>query len=130
MPRGRKPGTPKTGGKVKGSRHKVSIGRAHREVEQANPDLDPFERQRFIARFFEGQAAVEQDKSKNGEKFDRKLMNDCLDRAARIWRSLGEYERPRLASIKVDGTMKHDLTRLSDAELLALRRIVGKTAVE
>ena len=61
---------------------------------------------------------------------DASVMKECEEQARLVLRDLAPYKHPRLASLKVDGVMRHDLTQLSEAELLALRRIVGKTAIE
>ena len=57
------------------------------------------------------------------------LVDDLLDKAARVLRDMVPYKRPRLAAMKVPGDKDaplFDLSTLTDAELAFLRRTVLK----
>jgi hypothetical protein len=123
MPRGgSKPGE-RRGGRQKGSLNKLSIGRM--KAQLAAPDFDPYDQLEIIAKTFLERARAEQVR----EKPNVRVIDDLLDKAARVLRDMLPYKRARLSAMKVSGDRDaplFDLTTLSDKELAFLRRTVLK----
>jgi hypothetical protein len=125
MPRGgSKPGE-RRGGRQKGSLNKLSIGRTKAHLAASAPDFDPYDQLEIIAKTFLERARTEQHR----DKPNMRLVDDLLDKAARVLRDMVPYKRPRLSTTKVQGDKDaplFDLTTLSDKELAFLRRTVLK----
>jgi hypothetical protein len=96
MPRGSKPGE-RRGGRQKGSLNKRSIGRM--KAQLAPSDFDPYDQLEIIAKTFLERARTEQHR----DKPDMRLVDDLLDKGARVLRDMVPYKRPRLAAMKVQG---------------------------
>jgi hypothetical protein len=134
MPRGgAKPGE-RRGGKQKVTKNKRTVADdrflmrgGFANAANAQNDFSVIDQMETICKLYLGRAAAEQ---KKGDRADQKVMEGYLNKAQQALNQLAPYKHPRLASLKVDGVMRHDLTQLSEAELLTLRRIVGKTAIE
>jgi hypothetical protein len=125
MPRGGSNPGERRGGRQKGSLNKLSIGRVKATIATTTPECDSLAQLRLIARHFLDQATAEGKK----EKANVRLVNDCLDRAARVLRDIVPYEHPKLSAVKVGGDSENplfDLSGLSDQELAFLRRTVLK----
>jgi hypothetical protein len=124
MPRGSKPGE-RRGGRQKGSLNKLSIGRMKARLATSAPDFDPYDQLEIIAKTFLERAHAEQHR----DKPNTRLVDDLLDKAARVLRDMVPYKRPRLATMKVQGDPNaplFDLTGLTDSELAFLRRTILK----
>jgi hypothetical protein len=125
MPRGgSKPGE-RRGGRQKGSLNKLSIGRMKAQVAVSVPEFDPYGQLEIIAKSFLERAHAEQHR----DKPNIRLVDDLLDKAARVLRDMVPYKRPRLAAVKVQGDPNaplFDLSGLTDSELAFLRRTVLK----
>src|SRR5215831_3734455 len=103
MPRGgSKPGE-RRGGREKGTPNKLSIGRVKAAVATATPEFDSLDQLRLIAKHFLDQASAEGKK----EKANVRLVNDCLDRAARVLRDIAPYEHPKLCLVNVAGASEN-----------------------
>jgi hypothetical protein len=79
----------------------------------------------IIAKTFLERARAEQHR----DKPNARLVDDLLDRAARVLRNMLPYKRARLTATKLSGDRDaplFDLSGLSDQELLFLRRTVLK----
>ncbi len=121
---GSKPGE-RRGGRQKGSLNKLSIGRMKAQVATRAPEFDPYDQLEIIAKTFLERARTEQSR----DKPNMSLVDDLLDKAARVIRDMMPYKRPRLAAVKVSGDKDaplFDLTQLTDSELAFLRRTVLK----
>src|SRR5260370_31605617 len=123
MPRGgSKPGE-RRGGRQKGSMNKLSIGRMKAQLTKSTPEFDPYDQLEVIAKTFLEQAHAEQRR----DRPNIRLVNDLLDKAARVLRDMLPYKRARLTAMKVSGDKDaplFDLSALSDQELLFLRRTI------
>jgi len=89
------------------------------------PEFDPYDQLEIIAKTFLEQAEAE----KQRDRPNMRLVDDLLDKAARVLRDMVPYTRPRLAAMKVSGDEDaplFDLSALSDSELAFLRRTVLK----
>jgi hypothetical protein len=125
MPRGGSNPGERQGGRQKGAPNKLSIGRMKAAVATATPEFDSLDQLRLIAKHFLDQATTEGKK----EEANVRLVNDCLDRAARVLRDIAPYEHPKLSAVKVGGDSENplfDLSGLSDHELAFLRRAILK----
>ena len=115
MPRGgSKPGE-RRGGCQKGRLNKLSIG----------PEFDPYDQLEIIAKTFLERARAEQHR----DKPNMRLVDELLDKAARVLRDMVPYTRPRLTATKVSGDRDaplFDLSALSNSELTFLRRTILK----
>jgi hypothetical protein len=129
MPRGSNPGE-RRGGRLKGTPNKLSIGRMKAQFAVSAPEFDPYDQLEIIARSFLERAQAEQHR----DKPNMRLVDDLLDKAARVLRDMVPYKRPRLSTTKVQGDRDaplFNLSALSDSELKFLRRTVLKaTQVE
>ena len=130
MPRGgSKPGE-RRGGRQKGTPNKLSIGRMKAQLAVSAPEFDPYDQLEIIAKTFLERARAERRR----DKPNMRLVDDLLDRAARVLRYMVPYTRPRLTAMKVSGDQDaplFDLSTLTDSELAFLRRTVLKaTAVD
>jgi hypothetical protein len=125
MPRGgSKPGE-RRGGRQKGSLNKLSIGRIKAQLAVSAPEFDPYDQLEIIAKSFLERARAEQHR----DKPNMRLVDDLLDKAARVLRDILPYKRPRLSTTKLQGDKDYplfDLSALSEPELLSLRRIILK----
>jgi hypothetical protein len=125
MPRGgSKPGE-RRGGRQKGTPNKLSIGRMKAQLAVSAPDFDPYDQLEIIAKTFVERARAEQHR----DKPNMRLIDDLLDKAARVLRDMVPYKRPRLTAMKVSGDRDaplFDLSALSDSELAFLRRTILK----
>jgi hypothetical protein len=123
MPRGRKPGTPKTGGRTRGTpnrRMKVTA-----LLTEAQKSFDPYGELEKIAKDFLAQVAEEKQRPNP----DTEHVNELLEMAARVLKDMVPYRLPRLTATKVSGDKDaplFDLSALSDSELVFLRRTVLK----
>ncbi|HMA74721.1 MAG TPA: hypothetical protein VKP67_25005 [Xanthobacteraceae bacterium] len=89
------------------------------------PEFDPYDQLEIIAKAFLERARAEQYR----DKPNMRLIDDLLDRAARVLRDMVPYKRPRLSTTKVQGDKDYplfDLSALSDSELAFARRTVLK----
>ena len=89
------------------------------------PDFDPYDQLEIIAKTFLDRAHAERHR----DKPNMRLVDDLLDKAARVLRDMVPYKRARLTATKVSGDQDaplFDLTALSDSELTFLRRTVLK----
>jgi hypothetical protein len=88
-------------------------------------DFDLYDQLEIIAKTFLERARAEQVR----EKPNVRVIDDLLDKAARVLRDMLPYKRARLSAMKVSGDRDaplFDLTTLSDRELAFLRRTVLK----
>jgi hypothetical protein len=121
---GSKPGE-RRGGRQKGSQNKLSIGRMKAQLAVSPSVFDPYDQLEIIAKTFLERARAEQHR----DKPNMGLVDDLLDKAARVLRDMVPYRHPRLSTTKVQGDKDYplfDLSALSDSELASLRRIVLK----
>src|SRR5258708_39863359 len=125
MPRGgSKPGE-RRGGRQTGSLNKLSIGRMKAQLAVSAREFDPYDQLEIIAKTFLERARAERHR----DKPNMKLVDDLLDKAARVLRDMVPYKRPRLTATKVSGDKDaplFDLSTLTDSELAFLRRTVLK----
>src|SRR5258707_13242254 len=125
MPRGgSKPGE-RRGGRQKGSLNNLSIGRMKAQLAVSAPEFDPYDQLEIIAKTFLEQAHAEQQR----DRPNMRLVDDLLDKAARVLRDMVPYKRPRLTATKVSGDTDaplFNLSALSDSELAFLRRTILK----
>jgi hypothetical protein len=125
MPRGgSKPGE-RRGGRQKGSLNKLSIGRMKAQLRVSAPEFDPYDQLEIIGKTFLDRAGAEQQR----DKPNMRLIDDLLDKAARVLRDMLPYKRARLTAMKVSGDEDaplFDLSTLTDSELAFLRRTVLK----
>jgi hypothetical protein len=125
MPRrGSKPGE-RRGGRQKGTPNKLLIGRMRAQLAVSVPEFDPYDQLEIIAKTFLERAHAEQHR----DKPNMRLVDDLLDKAARVLRDMVPYKRPRLAAMKVSGDKDaplFDLSTLTDNELAFLRRTILK----
>jgi hypothetical protein len=92
------------------------------------PEFDPYDQLEIIAKTFLEQA----DAEKRRDKPNMRLIDDLLDKAARVLRDMVPYTRPRLTATKVSGDEDaplFDLSTLTDSELAFLRRTVLKATM-
>ena len=128
MPRGgSKPGE-RRGGRQKGTPNKPSIGRMKAQLAVSAPEFDSYDQLEIIAKTFLERARAERHR----DKPNRRLVDDLLDKAARVLRDMVPYKRARLSAMKVSGDQDaplFNLSALSDSELAFLRRTVLKATV-
>jgi hypothetical protein len=128
MPRGgSKPGE-RRGGRQKGTPNKLSIGRMKAQLAVSAPEFDSYDQLEIIAKTFLERARAERHR----DKPNRRLVDDLLDKAARVLRDMVPYKRARLSAMKVSGDQDaplFNLSALSDSELAFLRRTVLKATV-
>jgi hypothetical protein len=114
----------KTGGRTRGTPNRRTIGlRLARQALAAGGSAAPFDalaQLRAIAQYFLDQADAERRKAKPCAR----TINDSYEQAARVLREITPYERPRLTSMKVGGSL--NLAELTDSELASLRRLLLK----
>jgi hypothetical protein len=123
MPRGSKPGE-RRGGRQKGSLNKLSIGRMKAQLAVSAPEFDPYDHGNHRQDLLERARA-----ERRRDKPNMRLVDDLLDKAARVLRDMLPYKRARLTAMKVSGDRDaplFDLSALSDQELLFLRRTILK----
>jgi hypothetical protein len=125
---GAKPGHEKRGGRAKGTKNKLTIGRAKEEFDKKHgkEKFDPYDKLEIIAKQFLAAAANEYERK---PKPNIKRGDEYLDRAARILRDMVPYKKPKLVAAKLSGDKKaplFDLSGLSDNELAFLRKTVLK----
>jgi len=128
MPRGgSKPGE-RRGGRQKGTPNKLSIGRMKAQLAVSAPEFVTYDQLEIIAKTFLERARAERHR----DKPNRRLVDDLLDKAARVLRDMVPYKRARLSAMKVSGDQDaplFNLSALSDSELAFLRRTVLKATV-
>jgi len=128
MPRGgSKPGE-RRGGRQKGTPNKLSIGRMKAQLAVSAREFDSYDQLEIIAKTFLERARAERHR----DKPNRRLVDDLLDKAARVLRDMVPYKRARLSAMKVSGDQDaplFNLSALSDSELAFLRRTVLKATV-
>src|SRR5215468_10690643 len=109
MPRGgSKPGE-RRGGRQKGTPNKLSIGRLKAQLAVSAPEFDPYDQLEIIAKSFLDRARAEQHR----DKPNMRLVDDLLDKAARVLRDMVPYTRPRLVATKISGDKDAPLFDLS-----------------
>ncbi len=92
------------------------------------PEFDSYDQLEIIAKTFLERARAERHR----DKPNRRLVDDLLDKAARVLRDMVPYKRARLSAMKVSGDQDaplFNLSALSDSELAFLRRTVLKATV-
>ncbi len=105
--------------------NKLSIGRMKAQMAAGVPEFDPYDQLENIAKTFLERARAEQRR----DKPNMRLVDDLLDKAARVLRDMVPYKRPRLTATKVSGDKEaplFDLSTLTDSELAFLRRTILK----
>lgn len=135
MPRGgSKPGERRGGRRYPGIKNKKTLkadaflakgGFANAAVVQK--DFSAIDRMEEIATIYFDELDREQ---KKGAKADPKKLEYFRGKALFALDKLAPYKHPRLSAVKMDTTVKHDLSQLSDGELVVLRRLLTKTAIE
>ena len=130
MPPGRRPGTPKTGGRKKGTKSRSTVTRDAQLLVDAGlrahtPQFKAWDRLMELAEDIDARyrdlMAV--------DKKDWLTIAEVQDQLRNTLKDLLPYERPKLSAIKVyaDKTAPmFDLTTLADNELLILRRLILK----
>jgi hypothetical protein len=86
---------------------------------------DPYDQLEIIAKTFLERARAEQHRDRPNVR----LVDDLLDKAARVLRDMVPYKRARVTAMKVSGDSDaplFNLSALSDQELFFLRRIILK----
>jgi hypothetical protein len=124
MPRGGSNPGERRGGRQKGSLNKLSIGRMKAQLAVSAPEFDPYDHGNHRQDLLERARA-----ERRRDKPNMRLVDDLLDKAARVLRDMLPYKRARLTAMKVSGDRDaplFDLSALSDQELLFLRRTILK----
>jgi hypothetical protein len=88
-------------------------------------EFDPYDQLEIIAKTFLERAHAEQHR----DKPNMRLIDDLLDKAARVLRDMLPYKRARLTATKLCGDKDaplFNLSGLSDQELRFLRRTILK----
>ncbi len=129
----------KTGGRQKGTPNKPrrvddevrrAMRQARREMMKAPTEFDSLEQMRIIAKWHLGQASQAQKRvDEEGKPApDIKTATEQLENAARVLRTICEYEHPKLAQTTLRTDASAPLVTRLEVELVPSRRSV--TVVE